>query len=112
MGQGVLAYPGTPGRAWMAWMLSETEPLVEHTGMCAGTNSARPWLGSVTRSSSAVTRVQAAGRVLAVSTTRSTACAVAPGASMTGFGRTERSRTAGPPICPPASFSPATGLSW
>ena len=68
--------------------------------MCTGTNAGRSWRGSATRSSSAVTCAQLAGRC---TVTRSSACAVAPGASITGFGRTEVSRTAALPIWPPVA---------
>jgi hypothetical protein len=76
--------------------------------MCAGTSEGRACRGSVIRSSPAVTSAQPAGSVSPA--TRSTACAVAPGSSMTGFGRTEVSRIAVPPIGPPIG-RPAAGLS-
>ena len=82
----------------MACTLSVTCPFCEQTGMCAGTNAGRVWRGSAIRSSSAVTCTQMADWALTV--TRSPACAVAPGASITGLGRTDVSWAAALPIGP------------
>ncbi len=60
----------------------------------------------MTRSSAAVTCAHAVGWKVSVLVTRSTECAVCPGASVTGCGRTEASWAAALPIWVPPAWPP------